>query len=136
MRFDITRRYSICLHLDDDDPYDCVDCSLSVESTGSDSYLFTVRMGHYDCILGLMGINAAGLWYLDPALKRGFSLELPVCYESVCEELLDLGSYDSEQCMVIAKSIDLIYTDFFHMAQYHIFDRKQASNTQETEFPF
>ena len=126
MKLDITCSYGIDLYPDEDDLYDCIHCSMSFHSTGPDSVAFTIRIGRYDYIRCLAGFNSAGFWFLDPFLHCGFCMDIPVCYDSVYDEMTKLLEYDTEQCIFLARSIELILKDQFNV----------TLSQEKTEFPF
>ena len=120
MKYKILRKYDILISpetYEDEgliDQDDCLDYCLKVDYSTQDSVAFSIDVLMEQDITFYMGKIQSQLWIVDPNHHKGFSLS-EVTTEGIEEELEEIDEYDDYECMMIAKSIELIWKEQLNM---------------------
>ena len=120
MEYKILRHYDIFIspeRLDDEEYFDpdaYVNYYLKVDHYTPDSVAFSIDVRMEEDITFYMGKIQSELWFLDTNHNKGFSLS-EVTTEGIEEELEEIDEYDNYECMMIAKSIELIWKEQLNM---------------------
>ena len=116
MKYSVSRYYDISIYPETDDDENFIDrgdylnYSLQVDHSTKDSVAFSIDTNMEEDLSFYMGKILSSLWFLDPAHSKGFRLK-EVTSKGIMEELEEIDEYDEHYCLILAKSIELIWKD-------------------------
>lgn len=114
MKSNVERIYKVELSPYNDDE-DTLDFSVTPLKTGTHTVQFDIsycsnESGEHKYI----GYHDGTFWYIDLSCDRGLFLNTPLDIETTADDLSEIDEYDDEEeCVIIAKSIEMLIRDFF-----------------------
>ena len=120
MKYKILRKYDILVSPETNEDeesfehYDYMNYCLKVDHSTQDSVAFSIVHRMNEELNFFMGKIQSELWFLDPNHHKGFSLS-EVTADGIEEQLEEIDEYDDYECMIIAKSIELIWKEQLNM---------------------
>lgn len=114
MKSNVKVKYDVVVYPYENHPEESIGFSLYPQKVADHSVQFDISFGKDRYDSKYIGYHDDRIWFIDPANCRGLFINTPLNISATSEDLFDIYEYDEDECMAIAKSIELICIDFLN----------------------